>query len=66
MSNIPAEIKELVEHMLSLHKKLTAAKISADKLKIKQQIADADKQITALVYKLYDLTDEEIELIKDK
>ena len=37
----------------------------ADKAIHKQKIDLLDKQIDALVYKLYDLTDEEIKIVED-
>jgi phage-related minor tail protein len=65
MTDISAQIKELVEHMLDLHKKLSAAEIPADKIIIQQQISAIDKQIGTLVQKLYDLTDEEIQIVRN-
>jgi len=56
---------KLVEQMLELHKKLAAAKIPDDKTKIQRQIDVADKQIDNLVYKLYDLTEEEMEIVEN-
>jgi len=54
---------KLVERMLDLHKKLSAAKIPDDKTRIQRQIATTDKQIDNLVYELYNLTDEEIKIV---
>ena len=54
----------LVEHMLALHKKLAAATIPADKQLYQRQIEATDRQIDALVYELYGLTEEEIGVIE--
>ena len=51
-----------VERMLALHKKL-AATISADKEFYQQQIEATDRQIDALVYELYGLTEEETAVV---
>jgi hypothetical protein len=49
--------------MLDLHKKLPKAK-GAAKTSIERAIAATDKQIDALVYELYGLTDEEIRIVE--
>jgi hypothetical protein len=54
----------LVERMLELHRKLAAATIPADKTLYQRQIAATDRQIDALVYELYGLTEEEIAVIE--
>jgi len=54
----------LVEHMLALHKKLAAATIPADKQLYQRQIEATDRQIDALVYELYGLTEEEIGVVE--
>jgi hypothetical protein len=53
----------LVERMLALHQKLAAAAIPADKQMYQRQIEATDRQIDALVYELYGLTEEEIEIV---
>jgi adenine-specific DNA-methyltransferase len=58
------KIVELVERMLSLNKQLSQAKSSKDKDILKRQIDLTDSEIDRLVYKLYDLTPEEIELVE--
>lgn len=54
----------LVERMLDLHKKLAAAAIPADKELYGRQIEAADRQIDALVYELYGLTEEEVAIVE--
>jgi hypothetical protein len=53
-----------VEQMLDLHKRRHAAKTETDKKLYQQQIDATDKQIDALVYELYGLTDEEIKIVE--
>jgi hypothetical protein len=55
----------LVEQMLSLNKKLAAAKTEHDKTTLQRQIGTTDRQIDRLVYELYDLTPEEIRIVED-
>jgi hypothetical protein len=54
----------LVEQMLSLHKKLAAAKAEHDKTILQRQIDATDHLIDQLVYELYGLTEEEIRIIE--
>ena len=54
----------LVKRMLALHQKLAAATISADKQLYQRQIEATDRQIDQLVYGLYGLTEEEIEIVE--
>jgi len=56
---------KLVETMLKLHKQLAAAKTSHEKTAIQRQIDATDRQIDQLVYKLYGLTDEEIQIVEE-
>ena len=55
----------LVERMLALHRKLAAASIPADKDLYQRQIEATDRQIDALVYELYGLTEEEIRIVEE-
>ncbi len=55
----------LVERMLELHRKLAAAAIPADKKLYQRQIEATDRQIDALVYELYDLTEGEIRIVEE-
>jgi len=56
---------ELVETMLKLHKDLLAAKTNHEKSLIQRQIDTTDKQIDQLVYELYGLTEEEIQIVEE-
>lgn len=58
------QIVALVEQMLDLNKKLAEAKTPQEKEMLKRQIESTDKQIDQLVYKLYDLTEEEIKIVE--
>ncbi len=55
---------QTVEHMISLHKQLTAAKTPQDQTVIQRQIDATDRQIDQLVYELYGLTEEEIRIVE--
>ncbi|MBF8284824.1 MAG: putative type IV restriction endonuclease, partial [Anaerolineales bacterium] len=54
----------LVEQMLDLHKRLTAAQDAGERERLQRLIASADQQIDALVYELYGLTPEEIAIVE--
>jgi len=54
----------LVERMLALHRKLAAATVPPDKTLYQRQIEATDRQIDALVYELYGLTEEEVGVIE--
>ena len=56
---------ELVGRMLELHEKLAGAKIERERTVTRHQISATDKQIDNLVYKLYGLTDEEIQIVEE-
>ena len=49
--------------MLGLHEKLAGAKIERERTVIGHQISTTDRQIDNLVYELYGLTDEEIQIV---
>jgi hypothetical protein len=59
-----ARMVGLVQRMLALHKQLAAASIPADRTLYQRQIDATDRQIDALVYELYGLTDEEIRIVE--
>jgi hypothetical protein len=68
LSNIADKVRhdkmvKLVDRMLDLNKRLTKAKVPAEKTRIQRQITTTDKQIDKLVYKLYNLTPEEIAIV---
>jgi hypothetical protein len=54
----------LVERMLDLHKKLASEGAPHVRTVLQRQIDATDKQIDALVYELYGLTDEEIAVVE--
>jgi hypothetical protein len=57
-------LASLVERTVTLHRKLSEAKISQEKTIIQHQIEATDRQIDQLVYELYGLTEEEIKLVE--
>ncbi len=58
------DLVAFVDTMLQLNKQLQQATFDSEKEPIQRQIAATDKKIDQLVYKLYNLTDEEIQLIE--
>ncbi len=54
----------LVERMLDLHQRLPQARTPADKHLLQRQIAATDREIDALVYELYGLTEQEIAVVE--
>ena len=58
------QMVSLVERMLELHRKLAAASIPDDKKLYQRQVKATDRQIDALVYELYGLTEEEIGVVE--
>ena len=55
----------LVERMLDLHRRLSESKTGHEKTLLSRQIEATDKQIDALVYELYGLTDEEVAIVEE-
>jgi hypothetical protein len=55
---------EMVDQMLEVQKKYYNAKTENEKTIYKKQIDILDKQIDRLVYKLYELTKEEIKIVE--
>jgi len=53
-----------VECAFELHRKLAAASIPVGRTLNQRQIIATDRQIDALVYELYGLTEEEIEVVE--
>jgi len=66
----PADVEKhdlmirLVDEMLDLHKRLAAAKSDADRTRLERAVKTTDRKIDALVYDLYDLTEEEIRVVE--
>lgn len=58
------QVVKLVDQMLDLHKMLAAAKTPQEKTSLERQIAATDSQIDCLVYNLYGLTDEKIQIVE--
>ena len=56
---------ELVNRMLSLHKQLDQVNTDHEKNALQRQIDIIDRQIDALVYELYELTNEEIKIVEE-
>ena len=54
----------LVERMLDLNKQRADVKTDHEKNLLERQIEGTDKQIDALVYELYGLTEEEIRIVE--
>lgn len=56
----------LVERMLDLHTRLAASKNPDDKTRLQRQVDATDREIDQLVYDLYGLTEEEIQIVEGK
>jgi TaqI-like C-terminal specificity domain len=59
------DIVALVEQMIELHQRLSAARSSTDRNFLQRQINATDHQIDRVVYELYGLTDEEVEIVEE-
>jgi ribosomal protein L31E len=59
-----SKIVSLVEQMLALHSQKEDVKTDHEKNLIERQIEATDRQINALVYELYELTEEEIQIVE--
>jgi type I restriction-modification system DNA methylase subunit len=57
-------VTELVDRMLGLHKQLGAANTEHGRVMLERQIRATDRDIDALVYELYGLTDDEIAIVE--
>jgi hypothetical protein len=55
---------ELVEQMLLLNKRLADARVAQDMAMLQQRITITEKQINKLVYELYNLNEEEINVVE--
>jgi hypothetical protein len=56
----------LVERMLDLHKRVAAEQVPHVKTMLLRQIEATDRQIDALVYELYGLTEEEVAVVEGR
>jgi len=56
---------KLVENMLDLHRRLSESKTGHEKTLLSRQIETTDRQIDALVYELYGLSEEEIAIVEE-
>ena len=54
------------ERMLDLHKQLPRAKTPHEQESLRRTIAATDKQIDALVYELYGLTEDKIRVVEGR
>jgi cell division protein FtsL len=55
----------LVEAMLTLHRKMAAARTEHEQTLLRRQIEATDRQIDRLVYELYELTEDEIGIVEE-
>ena len=53
-----------MDTMLELNKKLPKVNMEHEKTVIQRQINATDRKIDQLVYKLYDLTEEEVKIVE--
>ncbi|MFA5518032.1 MAG: TaqI-like C-terminal specificity domain-containing protein [Spirochaetota bacterium] len=60
-----SDMIKLVDNIIKLHKDILTAKSESDKNILEKQISFIDKKIDDLVYKLYNLSNKEIELIDE-
>ena len=60
------QIVTLVEKTMELHQLLSTAKSPTDRNLFQRRISVTDHQIDRLVYELYALTDEEIEIVESE
>ena len=58
------DLVSMVEQMLELQRQLAVARTPQEKTALERQIAATDTQIDALVYELYGLTEEEIDIVE--
>ena len=57
-------IVELTERMLKLQKQLSEVKVGHERMALQRQIDATDRQIDRLVYELYGLTEEEVQIVE--
>jgi type I restriction-modification system DNA methylase subunit len=59
------KVEDLVRQMLTLHKQLSSARMPHDKSVLLARIGATDRQIDKIVYELYGLTSEEIQIVEN-
>ena len=64
--NTHGQIVKLVDNLLKLNKQLPTTKLETQRQQIQRTIDHAEKKIDELVYELYGLSEEEIEIIENK
>ena len=60
------QMVSLVDNMLELNKRLAESKVPQTTEMLRRQIESTDRQIDQLVYRLYDLTEEEIKILESE
>jgi hypothetical protein len=60
------QMVSLVDNMLELNKRLAESKVPQTAEMLRRQIESTDRQIDQLVYRLYDLTEEEIKIVESE
>lgn len=60
------QMVSLVDQMLNLNKRLAESKVPQTTEMLRRQIESTDRQIDQLVYRLYDLTEEEIKIVESE
>jgi TaqI-like C-terminal specificity domain len=58
------QVVELVEYTLQLHQQMTTARTGHEQTAVQRQIEAIDRQIDQLVYQLYGLTAEEVNIVE--
>jgi len=60
------QLVNLVEQMLELKQRLDESKVPQTNEMFRRQIESTDRKIDQLVYRLYDLTEEEIKIVESE
>lgn len=58
------EIIKYVDALLNLNEELKVSKLQANAEQLKQRIANSEERINQLIYELYELTPEEIQVVE--
>jgi len=59
------KVFDLVQKMLDLNRRLGEMKTAHDRMAIQRQIDATDRQIDRLVYDLYGLSEEEVQIVEE-